>query len=89
VGMVLAELAVGPPLGMAPDLVGPKQEDLVDMARRTLATRGDATRLMPSWRNAPIGVEAAGEVLLPGEGARVAETTFDAWLFGAPGPQPW
>jgi uncharacterized protein YbjT (DUF2867 family) len=89
VGMVLAELAVGPPLGMAPDLVGPKQEDLVDMARRTLTTRGDTTRLMPSWRDAPIGIEAAGEVLLPGEGARVAQTTFDAWLFGAPGPQPW
>jgi uncharacterized protein YbjT (DUF2867 family) len=89
VGKVLAELAVGPPLGIAPDLVGPKQEDLVDMARRTLAARGDTTRLLPSWRNVPFGVEAAGEVLLPGEGARVAETSFDAWLFGAPGPQPW
>jgi hypothetical protein len=44
---------------------------------------------MPSWRDAPIGIEAAGEALLPGEGARVAQTTFDAWLFGAPGPQPW
>ena len=89
VGKVLAELAVGPPLGIAPDLVGPKQEDLVDMARRTLAARGDTTRLLPSWRNVPFGVEAAGEVLLPGEGARVAETSFDAWLCGAPGPQPW
>jgi hypothetical protein len=78
---------VGPPLGMAPDLVGPNQEDLVDMARRTLAARGDTTQLMPSWRNAPFGVEAAGEVLLPGEGARIAETTFDAWLSGIPGPQ--
>jgi uncharacterized protein YbjT (DUF2867 family) len=87
VGKVLAELAVGPPLGMAPDLVGPNQEDLVDMARRTLAARGDTTRLMPSWRNAPFGVEAAGEVLLPGEGARIAETTFDAWLSSIPGPR--
>jgi uncharacterized protein YbjT (DUF2867 family) len=80
VGKVLAEVAVGPALGMAPDLVGPNQEDLVDMARRTLAARGDSTRLVPSWRNAPFGVEAAGEVLLSGDGARVAETTFDTWL---------
>ncbi|HEY1701806.1 MAG TPA: NmrA family transcriptional regulator [Trebonia sp.] len=86
VGKVLAELAVGPSLGMAPDLVGPQQEDLVDMARRVLTARGDTTRLVPSWRNVPIGVEAAGELLLPGEGARVAETSFDAWLVGAPGP---
>jgi uncharacterized protein YbjT (DUF2867 family) len=87
VGKVLAEVAVGPALGMAPDLVGPNQEDLVDMARRTLAARGDSTRLMPSWRNAPFGAEAAGEVLLPGDGARVAETTFDAWLSEIPAPQ--
>jgi hypothetical protein len=52
-----------------------------------LAARGDTTQLMPSWRNAPFGVEAAGEVLLPGEGARIAETTFDAWLSGIHGPQ--
>jgi hypothetical protein len=82
---VLAELAAGPPLGMAPDLVGPNQEDLVDMARRTLAARGDTTRLVPSWRDAPFGVEAAGEVLLPEKGARIAETTFDAWLSGSAG----
>jgi uncharacterized protein YbjT (DUF2867 family) len=87
VGKVLAELAAGPPLGMAPDLVGPNQEDLVDMARRTLAARGDTTRLVPSWRDAPFGVEAAGEVLLPGGGARIAETTFDAWLSGSAGSQ--
>jgi hypothetical protein len=82
-------LAVGPPPGIAPDLVGPKWEDPVYMARQTLTRRGDTTGLLPSWRNVPIGVEAAGEVLLPGKGARVAETSFDAWLFGAPSPQPW
>jgi uncharacterized protein YbjT (DUF2867 family) len=87
VGKVLAELAVGPPQGMTRDLVGPHEEDLVDMARRMLAARGDTIRLAASWRNVPIGIEAAGEVLLPGDdGVRVAETTFDAWLAGAPGP---
>ncbi len=50
------------------------------MARRTLWARGESIRLIPSWRNGPFGVEAAGEMLLPGPEARLAPTTFDAWL---------
>lgn len=80
VGQALAELAVGPPRGRAGDLAGPGPQDLVDMARRTLAARGEALRLVPSWRDGPFGVEMAGEVMLPGPDARIAPTTFDAWL---------
>src|SRR5262245_39643359 len=65
VGEVLAEIAAGPPLRRIVDLVGPQVEDLFDMARRTVAARGDAVRLVPSWRNTIYGTEAAGEVLLP------------------------
>ena len=50
------------------------------MARRTLTVRGESIRLIPSWRTGLFGVDAAGEVLLPGPGARLAPTTFDAWL---------
>jgi uncharacterized protein YbjT (DUF2867 family) len=82
VGAVLAETAAGAPQGRATDLAGPEPQDLVDMARRTLATRGEAVRLIPSWRSGVFGLEAAGEVLLPGPGARLAPTTFDAWLEG-------
>ena len=80
VGRVLAEIATGPPQGRAPDLAGPETQDLVDMARRTLGARGESVRLVPSWRDGPFGVEMAGEILLPGPGARLAPTTFDAWL---------
>jgi uncharacterized protein YbjT (DUF2867 family) len=80
VGDVLAEVAAGAPRGRAVDLAGPGPEDLVDMARRTLAARGESIRLIPSWRTNVYGVEAAGEVLLPGPDARLAPTTFDAWL---------
>jgi uncharacterized protein YbjT (DUF2867 family) len=79
VGAVLAEVATGEPHDGIIDLAGPEPQDLVDMARRTLAARGESIRLVPSWRG-PFGVEAAGEVLLPGPDARLAETTFDAWL---------
>lgn len=80
VAQVLAEIATGPSQGRAPDLAGPEPQDLVDMARRTLAARGESIRLIPSWSGTPFTVEMAGDVLLPGPGARIAPTTFDAWL---------
>jgi uncharacterized protein YbjT (DUF2867 family) len=80
VGDVLAEIVAGAPQGRATDLAGPEPQDLVDMARRTLSARGESIRLIPSWRSGIFGVEAAGEVLLAGPEARLAPTTFDAWL---------
>jgi hypothetical protein len=49
------------------------------MARRSLAARGDEVLIVPSWRGM-IGADMAGEVNLPGPGARVAATRFDDWL---------
>ena len=80
VGDVLAQIVASTPRGRATDLAGPEPQDLVDMARRTLSARGESIRLIPSWRNGVFGVEAAGEALLAGPEARLAPTTFDAWL---------
>lgn len=81
VGEVLAGVAVGQPRSGIIELAGPEPQDLVDMARRTLAARGETIRLVPSWRG-PLGVDMAGEVLLPGPDAQLAPTTFDQWLAG-------
>ena len=78
VGDVLAEVATGDPVGRI-DLAGPDTQDLVDMARRTLAARGQQVRLVPTW-DGPIDVSMAGNVALPRPGARIAPTTFEAWL---------
>ena len=78
---VLAEVAIGQPRGRCPDLAGPEPQDLVDLARRTRAVRGIPIRLVPTWSGG-LGVDMAGDVLLPGPGARVAPTTFDEWLAG-------
>ncbi len=61
------------------DRVEGNGQDLVDMARRMLAARGERLRLVPTWQG-PFGTEMAGEVLLPGPGAVVAPTTFEQWL---------
>jgi uncharacterized protein YbjT (DUF2867 family) len=76
---VLAEIAVGEPRGRYVDVAGPEPQDLVDMARRTHEARGRAVKLVPTW-SAMFGSAMAGDVLLPGEGARIAPTTFDEWL---------
>jgi uncharacterized protein YbjT (DUF2867 family) len=76
---VLAEIATGPPQGRCPDLAGPEPQDLVDVARRTRAARGTSIRLVPTWSGV-FGLDMAGDVLLPGPGARIAPTSFDAWL---------
>jgi len=76
---VLAEVAAGEPRGRHPDVAGPEPQDLVDMARRTNEVRGHRVRLIPSW-SGMFGTSMAGDVLLPGAGARIAPTTFDEWL---------
>ncbi|MGH8918612.1 MAG: SDR family oxidoreductase [Actinomycetes bacterium] len=89
VGQILAEVATRtPPHGGTPELAGPEVQDLVDMARRTLAARGESIRLVPSWRVAPFSVEMAGEVLLPAPRARLTPTTFDTWLATQTAPTP-
>ncbi len=79
VAAVLAEVAVGDPQGRYADVAGPQTQDLVDLARRTLAARGREVTLVPTWSSV-FGVEMAGNALLPGAGARIAPTTFDQWL---------
>jgi uncharacterized protein YbjT (DUF2867 family) len=79
VAETLVEVASGPPRRHLLDVAGPEKQALVDMARRTLAARGEGVRLTTGWA-APFGVEMAGDVHLPGAGARIAPTTFDDWL---------
>ncbi|WP_214414390.1 SDR family oxidoreductase [Sphaerisporangium fuscum] len=76
---VLAEVATGEPQGRYADVAGPEPQDLVDMARRTNEARGHKAKLVPTWSGL-FGPEMAGDVLLPGEGARITPTTFDEWL---------
>lgn len=76
---VLAEVAVDEPQGRHRDVAGPDPQDLVDMARRTNEARGRTVKLVPTWSTA-LTAEMAGEVMLPGENARIAPTTFDEWL---------
>ena len=78
-GDILAEVATGEPQGRYADVAGPETQDLVDMARRTHQVQGRKVKLVPTWSGL-FGLTMAGNVLLPGENARIAPTTFDDWL---------
>lgn len=80
VAAALVDAATAAPVSGSFDVAGPRTEDAVDMARRTLAVRGQDLPLRAAWRGAALGVEFAGEVLLPAAGARLAPTSFDDWL---------
>jgi uncharacterized protein YbjT (DUF2867 family) len=79
VAAILADAAVAAPLGHRLEIAGPQTEDLVDMARRTFAARGQEIKLIPTWRG-PFGPDMAGEALLPADGARLGGTSFEDWL---------
>ena len=80
VASILADVAVGAPLGRRIDIAGPRTEDFVDMARRTFAARGKQIQLVPTWRGI-WNVELSGEAMLPdGAEVRIGPTSFDDWL---------
>lgn len=77
----LAEIAAQGPGAGRVQLAGPEPQDLVDMARRTLAARGEhGVRLRPSWTEGPFDAGMAGDVLLPQGEVTLAATTFEQWL---------
>ena len=76
----LVDLALAEPADRLVVLAGPRTEDAVDMARRTFAARGQERRIRAAWQGAALGLEFAGEVLLPPQDARLAPTSFDDWL---------
>jgi uncharacterized protein YbjT (DUF2867 family) len=76
VASVLVELVGGPPLGMAPDLGGPEQADLVALVRKFVE---HFDLRIPVLAAAPDPSVPYGATL-PGSGARLEGPTFDEWL---------
>lgn len=80
VAVQLVALAIGPPVGLASELAGPEEHDLVDLARRLVRHRGQRRRVLPVRLPGAAGRAMAGGALLPtGPGPR-GTLTFDQWL---------
>jgi uncharacterized protein YbjT (DUF2867 family) len=85
VAQALADLATGPAAGSAgaliPEIAGPREENLVDVARLLVARRGDPVRIEGvSDRADPDRDLYEAGALLPGPHAMLAGPTFAEWL---------
>jgi uncharacterized protein YbjT (DUF2867 family) len=80
VAEALSDLVAGDAVRRAPDVGGPEEHDLVDLARRAVAVRGPRRLVAPVPVPGAAGREIAAGALLPGEGARLGRTTFEQWL---------
>jgi uncharacterized protein YbjT (DUF2867 family) len=80
VGGRLAELAVAPPLGDAPELAGPEVHRVEDMARQVAARRGRPRRVLSVPVPGAVGRGMAGGALLPQGEATLGSVTFTEWL---------
>jgi uncharacterized protein YbjT (DUF2867 family) len=85
VAEALADLATGsapaPEAGTIPEIAGPREENLVDVARLLAARRGDSVRIeVVSDPDDPEQALGASGGLLPGPDAVLAGPTFEQWL---------
>lgn len=81
VAEALAELAVDPQSVPGPilEVAGPREENLVDMAKLLIARRGNTLRVEAV--SDPVDGDAnVSGVLLPGPDARLGGPTFEEWL---------
>lgn len=78
----LVSIGLGEPQGMAPELAGPEEHQLVDLARRVARKSGQRRAVVGIRIPGPGGRAMASGGLLPGEGAHFGKQTFDEWISG-------
>jgi hypothetical protein len=79
---MLAELAAGPALGLAPELAGPQELQLVTMVRQFIKARGLRRVVVPIRVPGAAGQAMREGGLLPLTGGPRGAETFDHWLAG-------
>jgi uncharacterized protein YbjT (DUF2867 family) len=80
VATAVARVAVEPPAGGVVEIAGPEQFHLDDLIRRGLAAHGDPREVVADPNARYFGALLGERTLVPGDGARLAETRFEDWL---------
>lgn len=80
VAAALVAHAVGPPAGQAPELAGPRVEELTELARRVVAAQGRRRRVLPIRVPGASGRQLASGGLLPTASGPRGRLTFEDWL---------
>ncbi|HEY4098646.1 MAG TPA: SDR family oxidoreductase [Baekduia sp.] len=79
VAATVAELAADAPVGGHVELGGPEALGIDAWARRLFKLSGDQREVVPDPHARYFGTELHGGELTPGDGARIAPTSFEAW----------
>src|SRR5437867_5541860 len=85
VAEALAELATEPDWGAAPtsipEIAGPREESLANVARLLVSRRGDRLRIEEVANSGVVDADLSDDgALLPGPDATLAGPTFEEWL---------
>jgi len=76
----LVAIAAGEPVGIAPALAGPQEENMTDLVRKYLIAMGEKRAVCQVPLPGAWGRGMRNGTLLPRRGTRLGAQTFDEWL---------
>jgi uncharacterized protein YbjT (DUF2867 family) len=79
----VARVAVAPPLNGIAEIAGPQQFGLDELIRGALSARNDPREVVTDPAAPYYGIAVGERTLLPGDDARLGETSFEDWLGSA------
>ena len=88
VAKAVGKVAVGPPLNGIVEVGGPEQFRFDEIVRLGLSAKKDPREVVVDPHARYFGTELSEYSLVPGDGALIAETTFEDWLSGSISPIP-
>jgi uncharacterized protein YbjT (DUF2867 family) len=80
VASAVAEIAMGSPVNGTVEVGGPEQFGLDELVRQGLAAWKDPREVVADPDARYYGIKLSEKTLLPGNGARLSQTSFETWL---------
>ena len=80
VASAVAKVAVGPPVNGMVEIGGPEQFRVDELVRRRLASLKDSRKVIADPNARYAGAKLSEKTLVPGNNARLGETTYETWL---------
>src|SRR5438270_210301 len=80
VASAVARIAVGSPVNGTVEIGGPEQFRVDELVRRRLASLKDPREVIAEPNALYSGAKVSERTLVPGDNARLGDTTFEAWL---------
>jgi uncharacterized protein YbjT (DUF2867 family) len=80
----MADAASGAPVNGTIEIAGPERVPLAELAQRFLSVKQDPRKVIPDIHSRYFGTELNDQSLIPGDDARIGQTSFEAWLQSNP-----